>query len=289
MLGKLGFNRMSVGIQDFDPKVQAAVNRIQSYDETKEVIDAAREAEFKSVSVDLIYGLPHQTAESIKTTIDTVFVARSRPPCPLSLRPPAAYLQAATPHRYRSRSRQRRKTRYAAIPCVQTLTERGYVFIGMDHFAKPDDELSIALKEGFLQRNFQATRPTRTAIWTAIGVSSIGKIGSTYPKTNATSMPTMLPSMPDTCPSCAATSSIRTTFAPQYHPRFDVPLRLGLPNLRKRVRYPVRPLFQRRTADLEQLASLGLVRLKPHGMTVTPKGRFPDTQHRHGVRPPPAS
>lgn len=68
-LGKLGFNRMSVGIQDFDPKVQAAVNRIQSYEETKEVIDAAREAGFKSVSVDLIYGLPHQNTESIKTTM----------------------------------------------------------------------------------------------------------------------------------------------------------------------------------------------------------------------------
>ncbi|EOC25146.1 radical SAM superfamily protein [Neisseria meningitidis NM3147] len=97
MLGRLGFNRMSIGIQDFDPKVQAAVNRIQSYEETKEVIDAAREAGFKSVSVDLIYGLPHQTSESIKTTIDTV----------LSLDPDrlALYHYAHLPHVFKPQRR----------------------------------------------------------------------------------------------------------------------------------------------------------------------------------------
>ena len=88
---------MSVGIQDFDPKVQEAVNRIQSYEETKEVIDAAREAGFKSVSVDLIYGLPHQNTESIKTTIDTV----------LSLDPDrlALYHYAHLPHIFKPQRR----------------------------------------------------------------------------------------------------------------------------------------------------------------------------------------
>ena len=96
-LGELGFNRMSVGIQDFDPKVQAAVNRIQTVEETREVIDAARAAGFKSISVDLIYGLPHQSVESIKPTLDTV-LSVARPPCAVSLRASAAYFQAAAAH-----------------------------------------------------------------------------------------------------------------------------------------------------------------------------------------------
>ncbi|MCC9614905.1 oxygen-independent coproporphyrinogen III oxidase, partial [Enterobacter hormaechei subsp. steigerwaltii] len=136
-------------------------------------IDAAREAGFKSVSVDLIYGLPHQTSESIKTTIDTV----------LSLDPDrlALYHYAHLPHVFKPQ----RRIDTAAVPdseekldmlqyCVQTLTERGYVFIGMDHFAKPDDELSIALKEGFLQRNFQGYSTYADCDLVAIGVSSIG-------------------------------------------------------------------------------------------------------------------
>ena len=178
-LGKLGFNRMSVGIQDFDPTVQEAVNRVQSVEETREVIEAAREAGFKSVSVDLIYGLPHQTLDSIKPTLDTV----------LSLSPDrlALYHYAHLPHIFKPQ----RRIDTAVVPsseekldilqyAVQRLTEAGYVFIGMDHFAKPDDELAIALREGFLQRNFQGYSTYADYDLLAIGVSSIGKIGSTY-------------------------------------------------------------------------------------------------------------
>ena len=178
-LGKLGFNRMSVGIQDFDPKVQAAVNRIQTVEETRNVIEAAREAGFKSISVDLIYGLPHQSVESIKPTLETV----------LSLSPDrlALYHYAHLPHIFKPQ----RRIDTNAVPsseekldilqyAVHLLDERGYVFIGMDHFAKPEDELAIALREGRLQRNFQGYSTYADCDLVAIGVSSIGKIGDTY-------------------------------------------------------------------------------------------------------------
>lgn len=179
-LGKLGFNRMSVGIQDFDPKVQAAVNRIQTVEETKEVIDAAREAGFKSISVDLIYGLPHQTVESIKPTLDTVLSELN--PDRLAL-----YHYAHLPHIFKPQ----RRIDTNAVPsseekldilqyAVHLLDEKGYVFIGMDHFAKPEDELAIALKQGRLQRNFQGYSTHADCDLVAIGVSSIGKVGNTY-------------------------------------------------------------------------------------------------------------
>ncbi|ULJ68820.1 oxygen-independent coproporphyrinogen III oxidase [Wielerella bovis] len=179
-LGKLGFNRMSVGIQDFDPKVQAAVNRIQTVEETKEVIEAARAAGFKSISVDLIYGLPHQSVESIKPTLDTVLNELN--PDRLAL-----YHYAHLPHIFKPQRRIDTETvpsseekldilQYA----VHLLDEKGYVFIGMDHFAKPEDELAIALKEGRLQRNFQGYSTYADCDLVAIGVSSIGKIGNTY-------------------------------------------------------------------------------------------------------------
>lgn len=273
-LGKLGFNRMSVGIQDFDPKVQAAVNRIQSYEETKEVIDAAREAGFKSVSVDLIYGLPYQTSESIKTTIDTV----------LSLDPDrlALYHYAHLPHVFKPQ----RRIDTAAVPgseekldmlqyCVQTLTERGYVFIGMDHFAKPDDELSVALEKGLLQRNFQGYSTYADCDLVAIGVSSIGKIGNTYSQNER-----------DIDAYYAAIDEGRLPVMRGYQLNQDDILRRNIIQdlmCRFALDYrvyedisgtPFDRYFQDELADLEKLADLGLVSLNKQGLTVTPKGRF---------------
>ena len=179
-LAKLGFNRMSVGIQDFDPKVQAAVNRIQTVEETQNVIEAARDAGFKSISVDLIYGLPHQSVDSIKPTLDTVLNALN--PDRIAL-----YHYAHLPHIFKPQ----RRIDTNAVPsseekldilqyAVQLLNEKGYVFIGMDHFAKPEDELSVALKEGRLQRNFQGYSTHADCDLIAIGVSSIGKVANTY-------------------------------------------------------------------------------------------------------------
>ena len=273
-LGRLGFNRMSVGIQDFDPKVQAAVNRIQSYEETKEVIDAAREAGFKSVSVDLIYGLPYQTSESIKTTSDTV----------LSLDPDrlALYHYAHLPHVFKPQ----RRIDTAAVPgseekldmlqyCVQTLTERGYVFIGMDHFAKPDDELSVALEKGLLQRNFQGYSTYADCDLVAIGVSSIGKIGNTYSQNER-----------DIDAYYAAIDEGRLPVMRGYQLNQDDILRRNIIQdlmCRFALDYrvyedisgtPFDRYFKDELADLEKLADLGLVSLNKQGLTVTPKGRF---------------
>lgn len=195
----------------------------------------------------MIYGLPHRTSESIKTTIDTV----------LSLDPDrlALYHYAHLPHVFKPQ----RRIDTASVPdseekldmlqyCVQTLTERGYVFIGMDHFAKPDDELSIALKEGFLQRNFQGYSTYADCDLVAIGVSSIGKIGSTYSQ-NERDIDAYYAAIDEAQTAHHARLSAQSGRhpAPQYHSGFDVPLRARLPDLRKYVRHPVRPLLQRRT------------------------------------------
>lgn len=178
-LAKLGFNRMSVGIQDFDPQVQQAVNRIQSEEETRAVIDAAREAGFKSISVDLLYGLPHQSVESMKKTLAKVMA--------LSPDRLALYNYAHLPHLFMPQ----RRIDTSAVPstnikmdilqyAVNTLTDAGYVFIGMDHFAKPQDELSVALRHGRLQRNFQGYSTHADCDLIGLGISSIGKVGNIY-------------------------------------------------------------------------------------------------------------
>lgn len=178
-LAELGFNRISVGVQDFEPAVQKAVNRIQSEEETLEVIQAARDSGFKSVSVDLIYGLPLQTRESVTRTLDKV----------LAMSPDrlALYNYAHLPTLFMPQ----RRINEADLPAsgekldilqdsVLRLTREGYIFIGMDHFAKPDDELAVALRQGRLQRNFQGYSTYADCDMIGLGVSSIGKIGPCY-------------------------------------------------------------------------------------------------------------
>ncbi|WP_373976742.1 oxygen-independent coproporphyrinogen III oxidase [Chitinibacter sp. SCUT-21] len=178
-LAQLGFNRMSVGIQDFNPAVQEAVNRIQSEEETRSVIEAARMHGFKSVSVDLIYGLPKQTAATIAETINRV----------LTLRPDriALYNYAHLPERFMPQ----RRINEADLPSadvkldilqnsIQQLIDAGYVLIGMDHFALPNDDLAVAQRRGRLQRNFQGYSTHADCDLLAFGVSSIGKVGANY-------------------------------------------------------------------------------------------------------------
>jgi oxygen-independent coproporphyrinogen-3 oxidase len=179
LLGELGFNRMSVGVQDFDPAVQKAVNRIQSLEETKLVIDSARASGFKSVSVDLIYGLPKQNVISFNHTLEEVIQLS---PDRLSI-----YNYAHLP----SLAKPQRRISEAELPspdaklqilqlAIRRLTDAGYVFIGMDHFAKPDDELAVAQRQGRLHRNFQGYSTHADADLLAFGVSAIGKVGPTY-------------------------------------------------------------------------------------------------------------
>jgi len=178
-LAEMGFNRISLGVQDIDPKVQEAVNRIQDPEATLEMIDGSRNLGFNSVSIDLIYGLPLQTVESFGQTIDTVVNAR-----PDRL---AVYNYAHLPHIFRAQ----RMINSQDIPSPETklelmeltiekLTQSGYVYIGMDHFALPDDELTIAQREGGLQRNFQGYSTRRECDMVGLGVSAIGKVGDCY-------------------------------------------------------------------------------------------------------------
>jgi oxygen-independent coproporphyrinogen-3 oxidase len=179
VLGDLGFNRMSVGVQDFDPTVQRAVNRLQGFETTQATIEAARGAGFKSINIDLIYGLPKQSRATFARTLDKVLV--------LSPERIALYHYAHLPDRFKPQRRilpadlpsteERLGIMYDAIA---RLTAAGYSYIGMDHFAKRNDDLARAQAQGRLHRNFQgySTRPDCDLI--GLGVSAISKIGPTY-------------------------------------------------------------------------------------------------------------
>ncbi|MFT7688687.1 MAG: oxygen-independent coproporphyrinogen-3 oxidase, partial [Candidatus Azotimanducaceae bacterium] len=178
-LRNVGFNRLSMGIQDFDITVQKAVNRIQSFSDTKEVILAAREQGFKSISVDLIYGLPHQTLKSFDTTLDLVIKLS---PDRISI-----YNYAHLPERFYPQKRilvsdlpaSEEKLNILQL-CIEKLCGTGYIYIGMDHFALPDDELALAQKNGSLQRNFQGYSTQAESDMIAFGITAISHIGNTF-------------------------------------------------------------------------------------------------------------
>jgi len=178
-LRELGFNRVSLGVQDFDPEVQRAVNRVQSFEQTAEVVAAAREFGFRGVSIDLIYGLPKQDRARFLATLERV----------LTLDPDrlAIFNYAHLPERFKPQ--RRIHTEELPSPAeklgilgasIEFLTGRGYVLVGMDHFAKPTDPLAEALRAGQLQRNFQGYATQAEADMIGIGVSAIGRIGRCY-------------------------------------------------------------------------------------------------------------
>ncbi len=179
LLSDLGFNRMSVGVQDFAHDVQVAVNRVQSFDETKLVVDAARATGFKSVSMDLIYGLPKQNIISFNRTLEQVLEIS---PDRISLYSYAHLPQLFKPQRrINSVDMPTADTKLQILQlAIRRLTEAGYVYIGMDHFAKPDDELTVAQRQGRLHRNFQGYSTHAECDLLAFGVSAIAKVGPTY-------------------------------------------------------------------------------------------------------------
>jgi oxygen-independent coproporphyrinogen-3 oxidase len=178
-LRRQGFNRISLGVQDFDAKVQKAVNRIQPESETLEIISAAREAQFRSVSIDLIYGLPKQNLISMNQTLAKVIAAD---PDRISI-----YNYAHLPQIFKAQRRiaetdlpdAETKLDMLAL-CIKRLTVAGYVYIGMDHFAKPTDDLAIAQRQGRLHRNFQGYSTHNGADLVSCGISAISAVGATY-------------------------------------------------------------------------------------------------------------
>ena len=178
-LGALGFNRASLGVQDFDPAVQAAVNRIQSVAETREVVEGCRDAGFRSVNIDLIYGLPKQGVDGFHRTLDEVVAMR-----PDRL---AVYGYAHLPELFKPQKRidaadlPDAETRLALLQsAIETLTGAGYLYIGMDHFALPDDELALAQARGGLHRNFMGYTTHADSDLVGLGVSAISHIGDTF-------------------------------------------------------------------------------------------------------------
>jgi oxygen-independent coproporphyrinogen-3 oxidase len=179
VLRSIGFNRMSLGVQDFNPEVQKAVNRIQSEEETSEVIQAARDCGFHSISLDLIYGLPHQSVETFDETLDKI----------LALSPDrlSVFNYAHLPEMFKPQRRINEVDLPSADEklsimqhCIEKLTTEGYEYIGMDHFARPDDELALAQKNKTLYRNFQGYSTHADCDLVAFGITSIGKVADCY-------------------------------------------------------------------------------------------------------------
>ena len=179
LLHELGFNRLSFGVQDFDPEVQKAVHRIQPTEQVFALVESARAIGFDSINVDLIYGLPKQTPDSFDRTLAQV----------AQLRPDriALYAYAHLPDRFKPQ----RRIIWADLPMasskvamlsrsLEAFSSAGYVYVGMDHFALPEDALAIAKRQGRLHRNFQgySTQPDCDLI--GLGVSAIGRVGATY-------------------------------------------------------------------------------------------------------------
>jgi oxygen-independent coproporphyrinogen-3 oxidase len=273
-LAELGFNRVSIGVQDFDPDVQRAVHRIQSEEETRRVVDESRAAGFRSVNFDLIYGLPKQTLDGFNATLDRVLeVAPDRI---------ALYNYAHLPALFKPQ----RRIAAAELPSAETklqiltlaigrLTRAGYVYIGMDHFAKATDDLAVAQAQGRLQRNFQgySTHPESDII--GVGVSSIGRVGPTY---------------------CQNLKSLDEYYAALDEGRLPVMrgLELSADDLVRRAviqalichfRLSIESIeiahliefdkyFAQELRDLKQLERDGLVELQPGWIVVTPKGRL---------------
>lgn len=186
-LRSIGFNRLSMGVQDFDPKVQVAVNRIQPKEITVETIMAARESGYNSISLDLIYGLPMQTVDSFAQTLEEVIELS---PDRLSV-----FNYAHMPHLFKTQKQMNpedmpspQEKLLILKQVIERLTEAGYVYIGMDHFAKPTDQLAIAQKEGLLYRNFQGYSTHSDCDLVGMGISSISQIGDIYAQ-NAKVMP----------------------------------------------------------------------------------------------------
>ena len=179
LLREVGFNRFSLGVQDVDESVQKAVNRIQPIEETQAIIDACRENNAHSISIDLIYGLPLQTVEGFAKTLQTAIEMN---PDRMSI-----FNYAHLPHLFKPQRRINEDELPSAEAkldilqqSIETLTQAGYEYIGMDHFAKPDDELAIAQAEGTLHRNFQGYTTHAECDLIAMGVSSISSVSNSY-------------------------------------------------------------------------------------------------------------
>jgi oxygen-independent coproporphyrinogen-3 oxidase len=274
MLADLGFNRLSFGVQDFDPAVQKAVHRIQPAEQVFQLVEAARRLGFESVNLDLIYGLPLQTPESFDRTLSQVN----------RLRPDriALYAYAHLPERFKPQRRIHAEDLPTGSDKVvmlsrslDSLTDAGYVYIGMDHFALPEDTLAVAKRQGRLHRNFQGYSTQADCDLIALGVSSIGRIGTTYSQ-NAKTMEEYVDLLDQghfpVVRGLALTRddlmrrSVIMALMCQGHLQYEA---INLAWL-----IDFKTYFCKEMGQLEELQAQGLVQLNEAGIQVTPMGWF---------------
>ena len=265
---------MSVGVQDFDASVQQAVNRIQSEEETCAVIGAARATGFKSISIDLIYGLPRQTVSGFGHTLDRVIDAApdrvsiyNYAHLPSLFKPQRRILEADMP------SADARLQILALA--IQRMTDAGYVYIGMDHFAKPDDELTTAQRQGRLHRNFQGYSTHSDCDLLAFGISAIGKVGPTYSQNVKT-----LDEYYDLLDSgilpvyrgieLNADDLLRRSIIQSLMCHFE----LSIESIEIAHLIDFRQYFATELDDLDEMVDAGLVRVDDKWITVLPQGRM---------------
>jgi oxygen-independent coproporphyrinogen-3 oxidase len=274
LLAELGLNRASFGVQDFDPAVQRAVNRIQPYEMTRDVFNAARSCGFRSLNIDLIYGLPKQSVSSFADTVESV----------LELRPDriALYSYAHLPQRFKPQRRildvdlpSAAEKLSILARAIDLFNRAGYIYIGMDHFALPDDELARAQRSGTLTRNFQGYTVGPDGDMLSFGVSAIGKVGPTYSQ-NARDLPAYYDSLEQgRLPiirglELTADDLVRRAIIVALMCQFCVSIEsIEAAHLVKFDEY-----FAYEIEALKEFEELGLVEHEPGWIAVTPKGRF---------------
>jgi oxygen-independent coproporphyrinogen-3 oxidase len=265
---------VSLGVQDFDPDVQKAVNRIQPYAETMAVMHAAREAGFRSISVDLIYGLPKQTMETMVQTLSKIIVAD---PDRIAL-----YNYAHMPHLFKPQRRINDdelpapgvKLDMLAL-CISRLTAAGYVYIGMDHFAKPEDDLAVAQRQGRLHRNFQGYSTHAEMDLVACGVSAISAVNGTYSQNEKTLDEYYAKLDADKLPIARGyrldnDDVLRRLVIQRLMCNFE----LSLASAAQGMAVPFREYFAPELGELQAFVADGLVTLDDDWLSVTPKGRL---------------
>lgn len=273
-LRKLGFNRMSFGVQDFDPLVQQSVNRVQSFGQTYEAVMAARDNGYHSINVDLIYGLPHQNVASFSQTLDKV----------LELSPDrlSVFNYAHLPDLFKVQKQidscqlPNAATKLAIFQLIiERLSQAGYVYIGMDHFAKPDNELAIAQQQGTLYRNFQGYSTHADCDLVGLGITSIGVVADTYSQNLKTLEAYGEHIEQGRVPvfrgvALTADDKLRRAVITQLICHFD----LEFAKIEQQYQINFADYFAVELKQLNRMIDDGLISLDPHKLVVLPRGRL---------------
>lgn len=274
LLRELGFNRVSLGVQDLDPAVQRAVNRLQSLEETRAIVEAARTLQFRSVNIDLIYGLPLQTPENFARTVEAIIALQ---PDRLSLFNYAHLPERFMPQRRISTSELPSAADKLAMlqASIGQLGAAGYRYIGMDHFALPDDELASAQEDGSLQRNFQGYTTHGHCDLIGLGVSAISQIGDLYCQ-NSSDIGNYQQQLASGQLAtqrglhCHADDRLRRAVIQQLICHF----RLDFTAVEKEFAIDFRSYFDESWPQLQRMAQDGLIALGERGIEVLPAGRL---------------